>query len=216
MPKWQCPRCGAKHHRQPAFDEQRYIDIREANCDMWVCPTCLDCSLTRGDAIESGLIEPKMEDEVHDWNENMEEDEDTVLLIPKLGGDSVATDRPVTVSKRAKVRVYGDEQNIEKHFGIETTHTELGPFLRDAATALGSTVGAGENYILAWLREIVEIACKLKGYKATVEVEQVIRSGSFPPSDSMLIANELDGFDEHGVHIPPALRETTPGFVPKT
>jgi hypothetical protein len=72
--------------------------------------------------------------------------------------------------------------------GIETTALDLREFLSDAALGLLNVIeGHPEIQLDTWLGHIVEIACKLKGYKADVVVEQVVRSGAIAPKLSDII-----------------------------
>lgn len=89
----------------------------------------------------------------------------------------------MTNGKRIQVKFYKDGD----HMAVETTHTESSDFLDDVAWQLA---GMAENRVFEgnwafplchWLPQIVEIACKLRGYKADVEVEQIVRSGCITP-----------------------------------
>src|SRR3990172_1767388 len=73
---------------------------------------------------------------------------------------------------------------------IETTHTDPDLFLDEAAMCFESLAQDEEYHTMdfqAWMKQIMEIACKLKGYKANVEIQQIIRAGSLLPSDQFKI-----------------------------
>ena len=89
----------------------------------------------------------------------------------------------------ANVRLY----RTDKDFAIVTDATEEPRFLEAAATAL-ARLGANGNAdadpdleIRAYLPQVVDIACRLRGYKAPNVVEKRILSiGLIPPGDDTL------------------------------
>jgi len=98
------------------------------------------------------------------------------------------------MKERAKVKFY----RSENAFCIETTHTDTMAFLSETATAIGNMITDPQDsmeyfasdwshQLRNWLPHIVEIASKLKGYKAEVEVEQIIRAGSLPPIETQTV-----------------------------
>lgn len=73
------------------------------------------------------------------------------------------------------------------HFCLEARHEKADDFLGDCAEDLcrllreAPTEGDAHIMAQAWLPQIVEIACKLKGYQAEVVIEQIIRAGAVAP-----------------------------------
>ena len=84
------------------------------------------------------------------------------------------------------VRLYKDGDNMP----IETNCRDEAEFLGHIAGAFESLIDAGtftgdwQFQFDGWLRNVVEIACKYRGYKSSVEQETVLVSGSslFQPS----------------------------------
>jgi len=95
---------------------------------------------------------------------------------------------------QAKVKLYRKDQA----FCIETTHTEVVPFLSETAKALSQMIeehwvaDEWDELLGHWLPQIVEIASKLKGYKADVTVEQVTRAGVLPPTKDNAVWPKLE------------------------
>ena len=88
-----------------------------------------------------------------------------------------------------KIRIYRDDNRT----CIETTHTDPGLFVDDMAGTLASVIHGEHDVdglteeLHQFIPQIIEIACKLRGYKADVEVEQVVRVGSIKPTEAVQV-----------------------------
>ena len=100
------------------------------------------------------------------------------------------TERRAAMASAKTVQFYKDGDTM----GVRTTAPTSEEFLGECAEVLagfiegGSFEGDWDFQLRFWLPQIVEIACKLKGYKADVHEARVITAGTFDPPQSALVA----------------------------
>lgn len=93
------------------------------------------------------------------------------------------------------IEFYKDGTNLS----VATEATEPDAFLRAAAKALSEMIdskayeGQWQQQLDGWLPQIVEIACKLKGYKAEVQETRRIIAGPVLPHSKDLVLRH-DGY----------------------
>lgn len=99
----------------------------------------------------------------------------------------------------SKVRFYRNEPGGEQgaSWCIETAHEDLDNFLTDVSRAIVGILPDDDSDIELCLSnllpKIVEISAKLKGYKADVSLEHVIRAGSLPPGRNQMVWPKING-----------------------
>jgi hypothetical protein len=130
------------------------------------------------DCITGGFHEPCR---ICDWPAD-EHDEHAELL-------EEVHPQPQEAAMRQYVRFYKDGDTM----AVETNHEKPEGFLAACGEALASLIES-ETYkhdwefqLGFWLPQIVEIASKLKGYKADVDVQQIVVAGNILPEISRLV-----------------------------
>jgi hypothetical protein len=116
---------------------------------------------------------------------------------------------PTWSPMRDYVKLYRDEESV----AINTNITDEEDFIRHAASALGafldenmmgdgstfrSAKGETHDYLAAGLPQIIDIACKLRGYKAPlVDEQRVLIAGKIAPVEALIAAQSSQA--ENGI-----------------
>ncbi len=106
---------------------------------------------------------------------------------PEYQADSegmILDDSPLRVLTREVAMVRGEVRlhRDGEQFAVSTNAETERDFLDGMASALASQdCGAGE--LAKWLPLIVDVTCKMRGYKADVQEKRVIIAGSWLPND---------------------------------
>lgn len=84
--------------------------------------------------------------------------------------------------KRGEVRLHKDGDQVAISTNVESERD----FLDGAASALAG-LDADAAELAKWLPLVVDIACKMRGYKADVTEKRVIIAGAWLPNDHAAI-----------------------------
>lgn len=93
------------------------------------------------------------------------------------------------------VELYKDSDR----FGIKTSCSDAPEFLTSTSELLAQMIESGkydgdwEFVLRGWLPQLVEVACKLKGYRADVVEQKLIIAGTGEPSTESLVARGVPG-----------------------
>lgn len=168
--------------------------------DRFVCANCGFLNVYEGDGCSCRRQAVR-----HYYDEPVGEDDKELVLV-NLAAIAMQRRGLMTIPTRAYVKVYRISNNGERI--VETNAVNERDFI-DAAVpailnALAATRGDQEYTLMYVLPAIIDIACKLRGYKAeSVQEQRVLLSGSVWPDGADLIATnsseaehpEIDGPD---------------------
>lgn len=92
---------------------------------------------------------------------------------------------------------------------VETDAADEREFLTSVATSLPSVLvdAGGDSEVRDWLRRVVDVCCKMRGYKADVLERRVIQAGALAPSESARIAGSNRDLDSTDNTDPPLAEE---------
>lgn len=93
------------------------------------------------------------------------------------------------------VRFYKQAINMQTEVCLETDAPDERAFLEECARLLPGVLGQSESAAETrdWIRRVVDVSCKLRGYKADVVERRVIQAGSLHPSDEACVGDSREG-----------------------
>ena len=107
--------------------------------------------------------------------------------LGRLALAAITTTKGTRPDMRTYVKLYKDGDRMAVETNAETEEQFHSAFCAELSEVLPDFGGDAEFQLGYWLKNYVDICCKLRGYKADVHETRVITAGFLPPGDALRV-----------------------------